>query len=95
MTDRANESRDSNPAPDTYPDLAANPIARAWGRTFLVGAAIILAISSAIIVRLASDSWRAAFMPLCVMPVYGWAYFLNARRIGLVRVLARLTRLLT
>ena len=59
--------------------MVRNPIAWAWGRQFLVGAILIIVFYEGAVVGLAPDTWRMVLMPWCMVPVYGWAHWINAR----------------
>lgn len=76
------ELSDVDRVPKESPYLLRNSIAWAWGRGFLVGAILIIIFYQGIVVWLASDKWRIVLMSFCMVPVYGWAHWIGARKGG-------------
>ena len=79
MTDE-NEQFGSDSGSNPFPSRVDNPFAWAWGRSFLAGAILISIVYESLVVWLASDKWRIVLMPLSIIPIYGLAHWINARR---------------
>ncbi|MCX4792171.1 hypothetical protein OG369_40860 [Streptomyces sp. NBC_01221] len=82
MAPNEEEKNNDSQAPenDSPEERAGNPFMWAWGREFIVGMLVILAIYEGLIVLLAPEGWRATLMPTVVIPLYGWAQWINGRK---------------
>lgn len=75
-----NEPRGAEPVPDPLPMGDYSPVAWVWGRSFLIGAVLFLVVFESLVVWLVPDAWCIVVEPLAVVPVFGFAQRMNARR---------------